>query len=153
MQPNADNANVTRLPTVSRDELLGDDDGRIAKLTSEAIKTQGDRTARTILSALDQIEGIVKDLRKDAELLADEIRRHTEGEGTRIGRVIEDLRDLSLAMKEKRDNLAHSHSKPIEPRQPRPLEPELNNALSRLANQSEAAVSRALFDKDQEQPT
>jgi hypothetical protein len=110
------NVVVTKFPnTPTRDELLSDDESRIAKLTTDAIKASGDRAARDVMAAVAELDGIMKIIRDDAEQLSDEIRRHTEAHAQRVGRVIEDLRELSLVMRDKRDAIAKTGGSSVLP--------------------------------------
>jgi len=98
---------------VTREELQGDEDGKIAKLTADAIKTTGDRAARTVIASVEEIRTIIEEIESEGQQLAEEIRRHTDAYALKVARVIEDLRTLSLGMKDKRESLAKSQGRVI----------------------------------------
>src|SRR3954470_23642207 len=71
---------------VSREELQSDDEGKIAKLTADAIKTTGDRAARTVIASVEEIKIILEDIEDEGTQLAEEIRRHTDTYAAKVAK-------------------------------------------------------------------
>jgi hypothetical protein len=97
---------VTALKVPTRDDFVGDDGSRIAKLTTEAVLKSAEQAARDVMSSVQQAEAVVKMMRDEAEQFSQEIRHHAELYAARIGKTLESMREITLSMREKREGLS-----------------------------------------------
>lgn len=103
---------VTALKIPSRDDFNGDEGARIARLTTEAVLKSAEQASRDIMASVAQAEGVLKILREEGEQLSQDIRHHAEGFAARIGKTLDGMRDITLAMREKREGLGAQFNMP-----------------------------------------
>ncbi len=99
-------AEIMPLKVPSRDEFTGDVGSRIGKLTNEAVMQSAEQAAKDVMMSVAQAEAIVKMLREEAELLSQDIKHNAELYAARISKAIDAMRDITLAMRERRDGLS-----------------------------------------------
>jgi len=66
-----------------------EDNARIAALTSDAVRHSGEKVVQDIMATVEAAEETTALLRQEAEVLAAEIRKHTEAFATRVSNYVE----------------------------------------------------------------
>jgi hypothetical protein len=109
-------AEVTALKVPSREDFVGDDGARIGKLTTEAVMKSSEQASRDVMASVQQAEGVCKMLREEAEQLSQEVKHHAEVFSARVGKAIDAMRDITLSMRERRENLTTQFLPPTDKR-------------------------------------